>query len=90
LLKGGKVIVAGLIGGSFSMPIPMFPLRAIAIEGSYAGTVDQARRMLDFVRSGKVAQIPVETRKLSEANACLNDLREGKVVGRLVLTMDDA
>ncbi len=88
LRKGGRVVVAGLIGGSFKLPIPMFPLRAIAIEGSYAGTLDQARRMLDLVRAGGVAEIPVEIRDLSQANACLDDLRAGRVVGRLVLAID--
>lgn len=89
LRKGGRVVVAGLIGGSFKLPIPMFPLRAIAIEGSYAGTLEQARRMLDLVRAGGVADIPIEIRDLSQANACLDDLRAGRVVGRLVLAVGD-
>ncbi len=87
LRKGGRIVVAGLIGGSFSIPIPMFPLRAIAIEGSYAGTLDQARRMLDLVRAGKVAEIPVQLRDLSQANSSLDDLRAGRVIGRMVLKM---
>ena len=88
LLKGGKVVVAGLIGGSFSIPIPMFPLRAITVEGSYAGTLDQARRMLEFVANGSVAEIPIELRDLGQANASLDDLRGGRVIGRVVLTTD--
>ncbi|MBB4302213.1 D-arabinose 1-dehydrogenase-like Zn-dependent alcohol dehydrogenase [Rhodobium orientis] len=87
--KGGTVVVAGLIGGSFSLPIPMFPLRAITIAGSYAGTLDQARRMLDLVRGGQVAGIPVTLRDLSDANACLDELRAGQVSGRLVLTVGE-
>jgi len=47
LKKGGKLVVAGLFGGSFSMPIPFLPMRAIAIEGSYVGTLAEAEAMID-------------------------------------------
>jgi D-arabinose 1-dehydrogenase-like Zn-dependent alcohol dehydrogenase len=30
--------------------------------------------------------VPIRTRRLDEVNAALNDLRAGKVVGRVVLT----
>ncbi|PLX39234.1 MAG: alcohol dehydrogenase [Hyphomicrobiales bacterium] len=86
LRKSGKVVVVGLMGGAFSLPIPMFPLRGIAVEGTYVGTLDQAKRMLDMVREGKVDSIPVDLRPLSEANQSLDDLRAGKVTGRIVLT----
>ncbi len=85
LRKGGKVVVVGLMGGAFSLPIPMFPLRGITVEGSYVGTRDQAIRMLDLVRAGKVDSIPFEVRPLADANRSLNDLRAGRVTGRLVL-----
>ena len=39
--KGGQVIVVGLFGGGFSMPIPMFPMRAISIGGSYVGSLQE-------------------------------------------------
>lgn len=84
--KNGAVVVAGLLGGTFSMPVPMFPLRALSIIGTFVGSLNEAREMLDLVRAGKVAPIPVELRPLSEANASLNDLRGGHVLGRIVLT----
>lgn len=86
LRKGGKVVVAGLIGGSFSMPIPFLPMRAIAIEGSYVGNLAQARALIDLVRAGTIPPLPIETRPLDAANAALEDLRAGKVIGRVVLT----
>lgn len=86
LRKNGAVVVAGLLGGTFSMPVPMFPLRALSIIGTFVGSLNEAREMLDLVRAGKVAPIPVELRPLSEANASLNDLRGGHVLGRIVLT----
>ncbi len=84
--KGGTVVVAGLLGGGFSMPVPMFPLRALSIIGNFVGSLQEAHEMLDLVRAGKVAPIPVELRALDQANASLDDLRNGKVVGRVVLT----
>ena len=43
--KGGAAIVVGLIGGSFTLPVPMFPLRALTIMGSTG--VDTEREMID-------------------------------------------
>jgi len=84
--KGGAAIVVGLIGGSFSMPVPMLPLRALTMMGSYVGSLAEAREMLDLVKAGKVAPIPVELRPLDQAGRTLDDLREGRVVGRVVVT----
>lgn len=86
LRKGGKVVVAGLIGGSFSMPLPFLPMRAIAIEGSYVGSLAEATEMIALVASGKVPALPIETRPLEAANAALEDLKAGRVLGRIVLT----
>ena len=68
------------------MPVPMFPLRALTIMGSYVGSTAEAREMLDLVKAGKVAPIPVEMRPLDETGRSLDDLREGKIVGRVVIT----
>ena len=84
--KGGAAIVVGLIGGSFSLPIPMFPLRALTIMGSYVGSPAEAAEMMELVKAGKVAPIPVEARPLAETSRSLDDLRAGRVVGRVVIT----
>ncbi len=86
LRKGGKIVVAGLIGGHFEIAIPMFPLRAIGIQGSFVGTLDEARELLELVRKGAVKPMPIEKRALTEANKSLEDLRNGKIIGRVVLT----
>ncbi|MCB1437181.1 MAG: alcohol dehydrogenase catalytic domain-containing protein [Rhodobiaceae bacterium] len=86
LRKGGRLVVAGLLGGSFQMPIPMLPLRAVTIGGSLAGSLEDARMMMDLVRSGVVEAPPIERRPLAEANQALADLKAGRVQGRIVLT----
>lgn len=83
--KGGGIVVVGLMGGSFSMPVPLLPFNALTIEGSYVGSLRDAREMLDLVGSGAVEAIPVTARPLSEANEALDALRSGRVIGRTVL-----
>lgn len=86
LRKGGKLVIAGLIGGHFEIAIPMFPLRSIGIQGSFVGTLDEAKELLDMVRAGKINPMAIEKRPLDAANKSLDDLRNGKIIGRVVLT----
>jgi alcohol dehydrogenase len=85
LARGGKVVVTGLLGGSFSIPAAMIAIKAIAIEGTLTGTLAQAREVIALARSGKIAPIPTHARPLDQAQAALEDLRAGRVVGRTVL-----
>ena len=41
--------------------------------------------MMELVKTGKIAPIPVEMRPLDQADKTLNQLREGSIVGRVVL-----
>ena len=86
LIKGGKLIVVGLYGGDITVPLPFFPMRAITLQGSYVGSLTEMAELLDLVRRVGLPPIPVATRPLAEVNAALDDLRAGKVVGRVVLT----
>jgi D-arabinose 1-dehydrogenase-like Zn-dependent alcohol dehydrogenase len=85
LAKGGKVVVAGLLGGAFTTPVPMFPLKVITIEGTFVGTLAEAREMLDLARAGTPPAVPIAERPLGEAQRTLDDLRAGRVLGRVVL-----
>jgi alcohol dehydrogenase len=86
LAKGGKVVVTGLIGGTYSVPVAMFPLKAMSIEGTTTGTLAEARELIELVRAKKIAAPPIAERPLTQAQASLDDLRAGKIVGRVVLT----
>jgi D-arabinose 1-dehydrogenase-like Zn-dependent alcohol dehydrogenase len=86
LARGGKVVVTGLLGGSFSTAVAMFPIKAMTIEGTLTGTLAQARELIALLRAGKSAPIPISERPMAQAQAALDDLRAGKVVGRVVLT----
>ncbi|MCV6587310.1 MAG: alcohol dehydrogenase [Marinibacterium sp.] len=89
-LKGVRVVVVGMFGGQIKLPTVYFPMRAMTLEGSYVGNLKELRALLDLVRSGALDIAPVTRRPLHDANAALMDLRDGKVVGRVVLTPDPA
>lgn len=87
LAKGGKIMVTGLIGGGYATAVAMFPLKAMAIEGTQTGTLKEARELLDLVREKSIQPPFVAERPLAEAAHTLDDLRAGKIVGRVVLTI---
>jgi alcohol dehydrogenase, propanol-preferring len=86
LARGGKVVVTGLLGGNFSIAAAMFGIKAMTIEGTLTGTLAEARELLDLARAMNIAPIPTRDRPLGEAQAALDDLRAGRIVGRTVLT----
>lgn len=84
--RGGKVVVTGLLGGNFSIATPMIPIKAMTIEGTLTASLGEAHELIDLVRTKKIAPIPTRTRPLAEAQAALDDLRAGRVIGRIVLS----
>jgi alcohol dehydrogenase len=86
LARGGKVVVTGLLGGNFSIAAAMIPIKAMTIEGTLTGTLAEARELIELARTGKLATIPTHNRPLNQAQAALDDLRAGRVVGRTVLS----
>jgi alcohol dehydrogenase len=85
--RGGKVVVTGLLGGNFSIAAALFGIKAMTIEGTLTGTLTEARELLDLVRAKNIAPIPTRDRPLAQAQAALDDLRAGRVVGRTVLSV---
>ena len=85
LRKGGKLVQVGLFGGELTLPLPLMPIRALTVQGSYVGTVKDLRGLVALAQSGKVPPIPVTTLPQSEADTALMRLRAGQVTGRLVL-----
>jgi D-arabinose 1-dehydrogenase-like Zn-dependent alcohol dehydrogenase len=86
LAKGGKLIMVGLFGGGSPWSLPLIPIKAATIEGSYTGNLAETRELLDLVKSGAVPPIPIQTRPLAAATGTLEDLHAGRIVGRVVLT----
>jgi alcohol dehydrogenase len=86
LAKGGRIAITGLLGGGFATPVAMFVLKAMTIEGTLTGTLAEAREVIALARAGKTAPPPLAERPLSAAQATLDDLRAGRIIGRVVLT----
>ncbi|TMH66712.1 MAG: zinc-binding dehydrogenase [Betaproteobacteria bacterium] len=85
IARGAHIVICGLMGGNITIPLPFIPMRPITIQGSYVGTLDELRALVELAKRSKAAIIPVTRRPLSEANDALRDLRDGKVIGRIVL-----
>ena len=58
----------------------------MTLRGSYVGSQTDMAELLDLVKRTGMPPVPIRTRPLDEVNATLNDLRAGKIVGRVVLT----
>ena len=86
LPKGGKLVIVGLFGGAAPWSLPLIPIKAATIQGSYVGSLAELKALLDLVRRKSVPPIPVSKRPLNQAQQSLEDLRDGKLVGRAVLT----
>jgi propanol-preferring alcohol dehydrogenase len=85
LAKGGKVVVTGLLGGNFATPVAMFPLKAMTIEGTLTGTLAETHEVVALAKAGKISPLPIAQRPLAEAQNTLEDLRAGRIMGRVVL-----
>jgi D-arabinose 1-dehydrogenase-like Zn-dependent alcohol dehydrogenase len=90
LRKGGRYVIVGLYGGELVHPLPPIAQRAIGIVGSYVGSLQELREVVALARKGRLKPAPVETRAADQANSALEDLKAGKVIGRVVLDFESA
>ena len=83
--RGGHIVICGLMGGDITLALPVIPMRPLTIQGSYVGTLAELRELVALVQRTKMKAIPVTRRPMSEANAAMQDLQAGKVLGRTIL-----
>jgi D-arabinose 1-dehydrogenase-like Zn-dependent alcohol dehydrogenase len=86
LRKGGRYVICGLFGGELVYPLPPIAQRGIGIVGSYVGNLQELKEVVALAKKKKLKPTPVTTRPASEVTAILEDLKAGKVLGRVVLT----
>lgn len=84
--RGGTVSLVGLPPGDFPMPIFPVVLKRITVRGSIVGTRQDLAESLAFAADGRV-RATVTREPLAAVNDVLDRLRQGKVEGRVVLTM---
>ncbi len=83
--RGGKLLVVGLLGGAMSLPVPLLAVKAATVQGCYVGSPSELRELIALVHAKGMPQVPLDRRPLEAANAAMDDLRAGRVVGRVVL-----
>lgn len=83
--KTGKLVIVGLFGGAVELPVPTFPLKVLTIQGSYTGSPAELAEFVALAREKGLPAAPLDRRPLSAAPQALDDLKHGRVVGRVVL-----
>jgi alcohol dehydrogenase/propanol-preferring alcohol dehydrogenase len=86
LQKGGKLIQVGLFGGEITLPLPLMPMRALTVQGSYVGNPKELRELVALAQNGGITPLPITRMPQPDANTALHRLKDGKVTGRIVLT----
>ena len=88
LRKGGRYVICGLYGGELVHPLPPIAQRAIGIVGSYVGSLQELKEVVALAKKGKIKPPPLQTRPAHVASEALEDLKAGKVLGRIVLDFE--
>ena len=86
LRKGGRYVLCGLFGGEITHPLPPFAQRAIGLIGSYVGNLQELKEVVALAKKKKLKPTPVSTRPAAEVTQIMEDLKAGKVLGRVVLS----
>lgn len=86
LRRGGRFVVVGMFGGEVTLSLPLLPLRALTLSGSYVGNLGELRDLVDLVRRHGLTLVETETVPLDQAEAAMRRLEAGAVAGRLVLS----
>lgn len=84
LRTGGTYVNVGLFGGALQTPLAILVQRQLVLRGSYVGTPEELRELAALVRGGKVKSIPIRNEPIATVNEGLDQLRAGKVTGRIV------
>ncbi|WP_028228587.1 alcohol dehydrogenase AdhP [Paraburkholderia ferrariae] len=84
--RGGTVALNGLPPGDFPLPIFSTVLNGITVRGSIVGTRRDLQESIEFAAQGMV-RAHIHRDRLENINEVLGALREGKVDGRVVLTL---
>ena len=83
---GGRIVGVGYdIGSDIVLPSPRFVLEEVELVGSRYVALDELDRAIALVAEGRVQAVIDRVLPLAEANAALEALERGEVVGRVVL-----
>jgi propanol-preferring alcohol dehydrogenase len=84
LRRGGRLVLVGLHGHYSKFILPLIPLKATQIFGSYTGSLKDLVEVLKLLDRG-IIKLTIMKKNLSEVNQLLKDVRDGKIIGRIVM-----
>ncbi|MBV8229087.1 MAG: alcohol dehydrogenase AdhP [Planctomycetaceae bacterium] len=84
--RRGTVTLVGLPPGDFPTPIFEVVLKRVTIRGSIVGTRQDLAECIEMAAEGKV-KAKVATEPLDKINDVFKRMKEGKIDGRVVLTL---
>jgi propanol-preferring alcohol dehydrogenase len=82
--RGGTIVFNGLPPGDFPASIFEIVLKGLTVRGSIVGTRQDMVEAVDFYARGQIHP-KVSTRELHEINAVLDEMKQGKIDGRVVI-----
>jgi propanol-preferring alcohol dehydrogenase len=86
--RGGTIVFNGLPPGDFPAPIFDIVVKGLTVRGSIVGTRQDLAESLDFFARGQIHPT-VTTRSLDEINTTFDEMRNGTIDGRVVITYID-
>lgn len=87
LQKSGQLVQVGLFGGELTVPTALMALKMVTIRGSFVGTPEDLRSLVELAKRGALPHIPIIEAELGAdaVQTSLDRLVEGGVPGRIVL-----
>ena len=85
LRRRAKLVLVGLFGGGAQVVLPLMPLKATSIIGSYTGPYQDLVELVALAKKGVLKPLVTKRFRLEEINEVLSNLRDGKIIGRSVL-----
>jgi propanol-preferring alcohol dehydrogenase len=86
VMKRNAVYVnVGLAGGELRLPLPLLTFMQFQFRGSLVGTLQDLNEVVALAKQGKLKPLPAQAVPIQNTNQSMDQLRAGKVSGRIVL-----
>lgn len=78
--------MVGLYGGELKLSLVTMPTRAYKIIGSYTGSLNDLDELVSLAKRKIIKPVVSDKFKLDQATEALSKLKDGKIMGRGVIT----
>lgn len=84
LRNGGTYVGVGLFGAMVQLPVAVLASKQLSLKGSYCGSLAEFRELVEHARNGRMKPIPTTVVPIDTLNQGFEELRAGKIDGRLI------